>query len=75
MQHLLIECFMQSQQLFIATQKYKYQMLQKYCKHYRLLKHQVNHIVNIQILYGNYPMNNDTLSTKYKGIYELQYLI
>ena len=27
MQHLLIECFMQSQQLFITTQKYKYQML------------------------------------------------
>ena len=40
-----------------------------------MLKHQVNHIVNIQILYSNYHMNNDTLSTKYIGIYELQYLI
>ena len=65
MKHLLIEHIMLSQQLFITIQKYKYQML----------KHQVNHIVNIQILYGNYHINNDTLNTKYIGIYELQYLI
>ena len=34
-----------------------------------MLKHQVNYMVNIHILYANY--HNDTLSTEYIGIYEL----